>query len=284
MKTELRTTILALVPGILALAVAACSSDDTTTPKTTTGTAGATGSTTSAGTTGSTVSTGSTSSTTSTSTTSGGAGSTTTAAGSGGSAGATGAGGAGTGGAGTGGAGGAAGCSAPTTATGLISDFATMNVANQLTGGTDTWYTPGTATVTAGVMHFTAPATAFGNAVSALIASRPGMIGCVDLTGYTSISFKISSPTNTMMLFEITSKEVAMMPDGSGYRTSFPVTPTLTTQTIMLSSLVAPGFGIGAMQAAMPGFNILQDAAAIVLAEPTANMGVDIMVDDVTFQ
>jgi hypothetical protein len=160
-----------------------------------------------------------------------------------------------------------------------------MNVSNQLTGGTDTWYTPGTAMVMNGAMHFTAPGTMFGTAVSTLIASKPGMIGCVDLTAkYTSISFKISSPSNTMLLFEITSKEVAMMPDGSGWRVGFPVTSTPTTQTIMLSTLMAPTFGIGGMQAAMPGFNILKDAAAIVFAEAEANKALDITVDDVTFQ
>jgi hypothetical protein len=161
------------------------------------------------------------------------------------------------------------------------------NVANQLTGGTDTWYSPGTAMVMNGEMHFTAPGTTYGQAVSTLIAAKPGMKGCVDLTAkYTSISFKISSPSNTSMLFEIVSGEVANLatPDGSGFRAPFTVTSSPTTVTIMLSTLMPPSFGLGQMQSMMPGFNISKDAAAIVLAEPMANKALDITVDDVTFQ
>ncbi|HEX9296968.1 MAG TPA: hypothetical protein VF881_14090 [Polyangiaceae bacterium] len=157
------------------------------------------------------------------------------------------------------------------------------NVANQLTGGTDTWYSPGMAMVTNGEMHFVA--TGDWPGVSTLIASKgPGMIGCVDVSQYTSISFKISSPTNTSLLFEIVSKEVAMMPDGSGFRTTFSLSSTPTPVTIKLSTLVAPSFGIGATQAAMPGFNILKDAAAIVFGVGTMGEKLDITIDDVTFK
>jgi hypothetical protein len=121
--------------------------------------------------------------------------------------------------------------------------------------------------------------------VSALIASKPGMIGCVDLSAkYTAVSFKISSPTNTSLLFEITSKEVAMMPDGSGFRKSFTLSATPATVTINLADLMAPSFGIGMMQAGMAGFSIAKDAAAIVFGVGTGGENLDITVDDVTFQ
>src|SRR4030095_766323 len=111
------------------------------------------------------------------------------------------------------------GCAAPMAPSGLISDFATMNVANQLTMGTDTWYSPGTAMVMNGAMHFNVPAKNMMDcpAVSTLVAAKgPGMIGCVDVSGkYTSVSFKISSPTNTSLLFEVATLEVAMAQDGS---------------------------------------------------------------------
>jgi len=290
MNTE---RIMILGPSILLLTIAACSGDDSTTkPKSTTSTTGGAGTTTGgavtvvgagagagAGTTtggaggaGSTTSGGSTGSTTAAATTTTGAGGST----------------------GAGGAGGAGGCAVPTAATGLISDFATANVSNQLTGGTDVWFVPAmgmVATVTNGVMHFASTATDGGAndypGVSTLIASKPGMKGCVDLTSkYTAISFRISSPINTSLLFEITSLEVAaaMPPDGSGFRTSFPVTPTLTTQTIQLSTLVAPSFGIGLTQSMMPGFDIKKDAAAIVIGVGTQGQSLDIMLDDVTFQ
>lgn len=283
----------------------ACAGDDSTTkPTSTTGsTSAGTGTTATSGAGGSsgtgTTSSSTTNPTTSTTSTSGagGGGTTSSTIGSTGSTtsgggtnpttsggGTTGSGGTGAGGTGAGGSSGA--CPAPTAASGLISDFATANVANQLTGGTDTWYSPGTAMVMDGAMHFTAPGTMFGQAVSTLIASKPGVKDCVDLTKYTSISFKISSPSNTSMLFEIVSKEVTNLatPDGSGYRAPFTVTPTLTTVTIMLSTLMPPSFGLGQMQSMMPGFNILKDASAIVFAEPMANKALDITVDDVTFQ
>jgi hypothetical protein len=205
-----------------------------------------------------------------------------------GSAGTTGAGG-GTGGAGMGGAGGGTGsCPAPSATSGLISDFATMNVANQLTGGTDTWYSPGTAMVMNGAMHFVVNPNDAGTdypAVSTLIASKPGMKGCVDLTAkYTSVSFKISSPTNTSLLFEVVSLEAANAQDGSGFRSSFMLNATPATVTLQLSALMPPSFGVGMMQAAMPGFNISKDAAAIVFGVGTAGQKLDITVDDVTFQ
>jgi hypothetical protein len=143
------------------------------------------------------------------------------------------------------------------------------------------------ATVMNGAMHFVAMAKGMTDypGVSALIASKPGMVGCVDLTAkYTAISFKISSPTNTTLLFEITSKEVAAMPDGSGFRKSFTLSSTPATVTINLADLMPPSFGIGATQAAMPGFNIAKDAAAIVIGVGTGGENLDITVDDVTFQ
>ena len=283
MNTE---RIMILGSSILLLTIAACSGDDSTTkPKMTTSTTGGTttgspttvsGVTTTGGVTtggaggaGSTTTAGSTGSTTSTTSTTGAGGST-----------------------GAGGAGGTGGCAVPTAATGLISDFATMNVSNQLTGGTDQWFVPAmgmVATVTNGVMHFASVATDGGAndypAVSTVIGAKPGMVGCVDLTSkYTSISFKISSPRNTMLLFEISSLEAVTAQDGSGFRTSFPVTPTLTTQTLMLSSLVAPSFGVGLTQSTMPGFDIKKDAAAIVFGVGNKGESLDIMLDDVTFQ
>jgi hypothetical protein len=189
-----------------------------------------------------------------------------------------------------GGAGGGTGsCPAPTAASGLISDFAMMNVANQLTGGTDTWYTPppGTGTVMNGAMHFSVMAknTMDYPAVSTLIAAKPGMAGCVDLSAkYTSVSFKISSPTNTALLFEVVSLEAVMAQDGSGFRSQFMLTATPATVTLQLSALMPPSFGVGMMQAAMPGFNISKDAAAIVFGVGTAGQNLDITVDDVTFQ
>jgi hypothetical protein len=177
---------------------------------------------------------------------------------------------------------------APSAPSGLISDFATANVANQLTSGTDTWYSPGMATVAGGQMHFVVPASAMNQypAVSTLIAAKgPGMIGCVDLTAkYTSISFKISSPTNTSLLFEIASLETAMAQDGSGFRKAFPVTSTLTPVTIMLSTLDPPTFGVGAGQAGMAGFSVAKDAAAIVFGVGKQAENLDITVDDITFQ
>jgi hypothetical protein len=52
----------------------------------------------------------------------------------------------------------------------------------------------------------------------------------------------------------------------------------------MLSSLVAPSFGVGLTQSTMPGFDIKKDAAAIVIGVGTKGESLDIMLDDVTFQ
>jgi hypothetical protein len=98
------------------------------------------------------------------------------------------------------------------------------------------------------------------------------------------VSFKISSPTNTSLLFEVVSLEAVKAQDGSGFRSPFMLTATPATVTIKLSDLVPPTFGIGMMQAAMPGFSIAKDAAAIVFGVGTAGQNLDITVDDVTFQ
>jgi hypothetical protein len=195
----------------------------------------------------------------------------------------------GTGGTGaSGNSGGAAPCSAPTVAAGLISDFATgMNVSNQLVGGTDTWYSVPTPTVTTGVAHFVVPATATNMypAVSTVIAAKGGVVGCVDLTAkYMGISFKISSPTNISLLFEIASLETTKAQDGSGFRKSFALSSTMSTVMIKFSDLVAPPFGIGLTQSMTAGFNVAKDAAAIVLAVATAGTSLDIQLTDVTFQ
>jgi hypothetical protein len=223
MKTELRTTIIALVPGILALAVAACSSDDTTKPKTTTGTAGATGSTTSAGTS-TTGPAGSTSSTTSTTSGgSGGAGTTTTAAGSGGSVGTTGAGGgttttttaaggaggAGTGGAGTGGAGGGtAACTAGTIRTGtnlVIDDFAHANNMLPVNDGRGGAWARGSASNGAGTpispVGGALPLVANGD-TDAFVATVLALGKCVDASANMGVQFRVTG-TSTTLFFRL---------------------------------------------------------------------------------
>jgi hypothetical protein len=173
----------------------------------------------------------------------------------------------------------------------------TIAVSDQLTGGTDVWYAGGGMPVIAGgVATFDEPATAANQypAISTLIASKGnGVYGCVNLSGkYTSVSFGISSsmgadgsPPNSMLLFEIASYESAKAEDGSGFRTPFPVTSTMTTVTIMLSKLVAPGFGVGYMQFLNdPGFDITQDAAAIVIGVENPGENLNISLSNVTFQ
>jgi hypothetical protein len=172
----------------------------------------------------------------------------------------------------------------------------TMAVSDQLSGGTDVWYAGGsTPTIAGGVATFDEPATAANQypAISTLIASKGnGMYGCVDLSQYTSISFGISSsagadgsPPNSMLLFEIASYEVAKAQDGSGFRTPFSVTSTMTTVTIMLSKLVAPSFGVGYMQFLNdPSFEITKDAAAIIIGVENPGESLNISLSDVTFQ
>jgi hypothetical protein len=174
----------------------------------------------------------------------------------------------------------------------------TIAVADQLTGGTDVWYAGGGAApvIAGGVATFNVPATATSMypAISTLIASKGnGTYGCVNLTGkYTSISFDISSPagdgggpTNTSLLFEITSYESTKAQDGSGFRAPFTLSGTKQTVTIMLSTLVPPSFGVGLTQAeTIPGFSILADAAAIVIGVPTAGENLDIALSNVIFQ
>src|SRR5260370_15969639 len=143
---------------------------------------------------------------------------------------------------------GAVTCGPPTVATGLISNFAAGNVSNQLVGGSDTWYSVPAPMVTAGVAHFAVPATAanMDPAISTVIAAKGGVVGCVDLTAkYTSISFKIGSPTNTSLLFEITSLETAKAQDGSGFRKSFALSSTIAPVTLMLSDLLPPPSAVG---------------------------------------
>src|SRR5204862_2613255 len=101
---------------------------------------------------------------------------------------------------------------------------------------------------------------------------------------YISVSFKISSPTNTALLFEVVSLEAVTAQDGSGFRSQFMLTAMPATVTLQLSALMPPSFGIGMTQAATPGFNIAKDAAAIVFGVGTAGQNLDITVDDVMFQ
>lgn len=148
--------------------------------------------------------------------------------------------------------------------------------------------------IAGGVATFDEPATATNQypAISTLIASKGNMVyGCVDLSQYTSISFGISSsagadgsPPNSMLLFEIASYEVAKAQDGSGFRTPFSVSSTMTTVTIMLSQLKAPAFGEGYMQFLNDAsFDITKDAAAIIIGVENAGESLNISLTDVTF-
>jgi hypothetical protein len=291
MRTEGKAALLCLF-SCIAWHGAACSSNSPTTPGGATGsqTTGSqtTGSQSAGSQTGSTTSTGSAAVSGASAGTGSGASAGTGSGASGGTAVGTGSS-TGTGAAGASGSTtGAAACSAPTVATGLISDFATgKNVSNQLVGGTDTWYSVPAPTVTTGVAHFLVPATATNMypAVSTVIAAMAaGVVGCVDLTAkYTSISFKISSPTNTSLLFEIASLETARAQDGSGFRKSFTLSTTMSTVTIKFADLIPPPFGVGLTQSMTAGFNVAKDAAAIVLGVGTAGTTLDIQLTDVTF-
>lgn len=185
---------------------------------------------------------------------------------------------AGTAGAGTGGSGPMGGCAAPMAANGMVSTF-DMNVANQLSMGTDVWSASpagSTATAMGGALLVKQTMGTWGS-VSAVLNKG---VTCVNVTGkYTGIKFKISSPTNTSIKFVMVTPETKA--DSSHYGKVLTVTATPTEVPVLFTELQKATWGAGGMLAA--DYKPEQHVVGIGFGVMEEKELMDITLDDVTF-
>jgi hypothetical protein len=172
-------------------------------------------------------------------------------------------------------------CAAPTAMTGLISGFDNnMNIANQLSGGTDVWTASpmgmNTATAMDNALKITQTAGSWGS-VSAFVNKG---VTCLNVAGkFTGIKFKISSATNTMIKFVLVTPETKA--DSSHYGKIITVTSTPTDTPVLFTDLQKATWGAGM---ALPADYKPENHVAGLGFGVTMEMEkMDITLDDVTF-
>jgi hypothetical protein len=173
-------------------------------------------------------------------------------------------------------------CATPTNANPLISDFSgttTTPISMQANGGTDVWVVSpagmGSAIVMTGEMH----ATTMGGDWASMSTVIGGRAPCLNMSKYVGVKFRIRSPTNTSLIFEVATTETAA--DYSHMRKTITVTPAYTEISIPFSGLERAPFGAGMTLPA--DYKPQEHMSAIAFGVGVMTELLDVYLDDVTF-